>query len=93
MAVTLKTPRMAAYDPKPIRLMAMHQKTEIHTARIGVPVIGRILVQRFGNGKRRSREKAKTVRARDCIAVKVTNLRMMKAQRVKTMPPALPRTL
>ena len=60
--------------------MAIHQKTEIQTARIGVPVRGRILVQTFEKGTSRSRENAKTVRASDCIAVNVTNLMIMKAQ-------------
>ena len=29
---TLKTPAIAAYEPRPIRLITMHQKTEIQTA-------------------------------------------------------------
>ena len=32
MAVTLKIPRIAAYEPSAIKLMAMHQKIEIQTA-------------------------------------------------------------
>lgn len=34
---------------------------------------GKIFTHKFGNGRSRSREKAKTVRARACMAVKVTN--------------------
>ena len=73
MAVTLNTADNASYDPKPIRLMAMHQKTEIQTARIGVPVKGRIFSQALEKGISLSREKANTVLARACMAVNVTN--------------------
>ncbi len=71
----------------------MHNNTEIQTARIGVPVNGMILVQTLENGMSLSRENAKTVRPRACIAVNVTNLMMMKAHTVNVIPPAFPRTL
>ena len=71
----------------------MHQKTEIHTARRGVPVRLLMMVQSLEAGMSLSREKAKTVRARACVAVKQTNCRMMNAQTVYTIPPVLPKLL
>ena len=70
----LKTPAMAAYEPKPIRLMAMQKNTEIQTAYNGVPVTELILVQTREKGTRRSREKAKSVRAWDCCTGEVSSL-------------------
>lgn len=93
MAVVLNTPLMAVYEPKPMRLMAMQKNTETHTAAMGVPVSGKILTQSLEAGRRPSRENANVVRASACIAVKQTNLRMMKAHTVNVMPPAFPRTL
>ena len=83
MAHTLNTPEMAMYDPSAIRLMAMHQKTLIHTAYRGVPVQRLMMVQTFEKGMSLSREKAKTVRASACVAVQQTNWRMRKAETVK----------
>ena len=60
----------------------MHQKTLNQTASSGVPVRLLIMVQYLDPGMRRSREKAKKVRARAWVAVKQTNWRMMKAQTV-----------
>src|SRR5436853_6931053 len=62
----LKTPEMDAYDPSPMRLIAIHQNTEIQTALRGVPVRLLITVQIFEPGMSRSREQAKNVRARAC---------------------------
>lgn len=91
MAQTLKTPEMAVYDPRPIRLIAIQKRTQNQTEVSGVWVTELILVQTQENGNRRSREKAKTVRAVACKAVKQTNLMMMNPERVKKIPPALPR--
>ena len=71
----------------------MQKNTEIQTAFNGVPVIGLIFVQILENGMRRSREKAKTVRPRACIAVKQTNLIMIKPATVKKIAPPFPRLL
>ena len=74
-------------------MMEMQKKTEIQTAFNGVPVMGLIFVHTLENGRRRSREKAKTVRPSACMAVKQTNLMMIKPATVKKMPPAFPRLL
>lgn len=84
---------MAVYDPRPIKLIAIQKNTEIHTARIGVPVNGRILVHSLEPGMSRSREKAKKVRASACNAVNVTNLMIKKAKTVNAIPPDLPKLL
>jgi hypothetical protein len=89
----LNTPEIAAYDPRPIKLIAMQKKTEIQTAYRGVPVSGVTIVQTEDSGSKRSREKANTVRARACMAVKHTNLIIMNPKMVKAMPPPLPRLL
>jgi hypothetical protein len=62
----LKTPEMAAYEPRPIRLMTMQKNTEIQTAYKGVPVLELIFVQIEEPGMRRSRENANTVRPSAC---------------------------
>jgi hypothetical protein len=62
---------MAAYDPRPIRLITIHQNTAIHTAKRGVPVLMLILVQMLEKGSSLSREKANTVRPSDCYSLLV----------------------
>ena len=54
--------------------MAIHQKTENQTAYSGVPVFLLTTTHMRESGIRRSREKAKTVRARACMAVKADEL-------------------
>ena len=76
-----------------MRLMAIHQKTENQTAYSGVPVFLLTMTHMRESGIRRSREKAKTVRARACMAVKQTNWRTMKAETAKKMEAPLPREL
>lgn len=89
----LKTPDMAAEEPRPIRLMTMHQNVENQTAFSGVWVSGLTTTKIRLKGSRLSRERANTVRARACIAVKQTNWMIMKAKTVNTIPPDLPRLL
>ena len=56
-------------------------------------MMGLTMVQMWLNGRRLSREKAKTVRPRACMAVKHTNWIMMRANTVNAMPPLNPREL
>lgn len=66
MAQTLKTPAMAMALPRPIKLIRMQKRTEIQTAFMGVFVVQFMEVQMRDRGRRRSREKAHTVRPKDC---------------------------
>lgn len=71
----------------------MLMNTHSQTANTGIPVLCMIFVQTLLYGNTPSRESAKIVLAADCIVLMFPNFRIISAQTVKKIAPALPKTL